>query len=47
MHSQDDVKFVDAPCPKCHEKGNETGYVVDSDCPECLGTGRLRAPNYD
>lgn len=35
-------EFIDKPCPKCQEDGNETGFIVNMDCELCLGSGRAR-----
>ncbi len=35
-------QFIDEPCPECKKNSTETGYNVQSDCKQCLGTGRIR-----
>lgn len=36
------VRFTRDPCPECKKSGGATGYEVDADCKQCLGSGRAR-----
>ncbi len=43
MSLEDQPKFDHLkPCLTCKAKGSKTGFQVNPDCPDCLGTGSAR-----